>query len=341
MVPPHLLTPLLERSVQFTYCHDRPLQCIATKYVPPMPSEDPRAVTAIVAGGIAFQEETWVPFIQHLYFLAKDREAGAQIRSVWVVEQPNHGAAADLNEPILKEQFRAKFPSVQNATAVRTFLESDILSPIEKENLIGIGHSAGTGSLIEALALDKTDMPFRALILVEPAYLGTEGIEYLKELYRLVKQSNSRRPTSWASHEDAKRWIRTHTPWKTFDAAVLDIIEATYLKTDLDGRVVWKTSVEQENASFLFNDAQLTALPHLQSLWSVVPTHLILCTKNDLWTPEIYNLIQENIKRDFSRMASVRTVPDVGHYIPLVKPRELAVEILQILSAHTTKLSKL
>ncbi|KAF8201338.1 Alpha/beta hydrolase family-domain-containing protein [Mycena galopus ATCC 62051] len=265
--------------------------------------------------------------------------AGAQIRSVWVVEQPNHGAAAELNEAILKKRFHTKFSSMQNAAAIQAFLDSDMLSPIEKQNLVGIGHSAGTGVLV--IGAQKDSMPFRALILVDPPYLGVEGFQYLQELYRLVKHSNSRRPTSWASLEDAMQWIRTHHPWNTFDAAVLDIVKAMYFKTNLDGRIVPKTTVEQENASFLYNDAQLTALPHLEKIRNVLPTHFILCSKNDIWTPEIYNLIQDNIKRDRDRMASVRTIPNVGHYIPLVKPRELAVEIFQILCSRTTKLSKL
>lgn len=120
-------------------------------------------------------QETWIPVIRHLYRLTSEAGSRVTINSAWVLERPNHGAAALLNEEILKEHYSVicaflaqrllspipsvhlessyglfltvAVPSRQYATMIQNFLHSDVLSARERSNLIGIGHSGGGGSL--------------------------------------------------------------------------------------------------------------------------------------------------------------------------------------------------
>lgn len=52
-------------------------------------------------------QETWIPVIKHLYRLTSDSSSRVTIHSAWVLERPNHGAAALLNEEILKKHYSA------------------------------------------------------------------------------------------------------------------------------------------------------------------------------------------------------------------------------------------
>lgn len=81
---------------------------------------------------------------------------------------------------------------------------------------------------IQALELAKHDLPLRRLILVESPHLDYAAWPYFRELYKVVKRSNARRPTSWASKEDAMSWIKTHIPWKSFHPDVLQIISVRF-----------------------------------------------------------------------------------------------------------------
>ncbi|KAJ7639297.1 hypothetical protein FB45DRAFT_424297 [Roridomyces roridus] len=126
---------LVSCSVTFNYCYDRPLQCIATQYKPDSGRPGP---TLLFAGGIGLNQETWQPIIHEIFRLSG---SSINIHSAWVVERPNHGDAALLNARVLKEHYTELFINLQYATAIQTLLNSDELSPEEKENIVGVGFS--------------------------------------------------------------------------------------------------------------------------------------------------------------------------------------------------------
>lgn len=43
----------------------------------------------------------------------------------------------------------------------------------------------------------------------------------------MVIRSNARRQKDWSSEEEAMRWMKTHSPWKTFHPDVLQIISVS------------------------------------------------------------------------------------------------------------------
>ncbi|THH13650.1 hypothetical protein EW146_g6596 [Bondarzewia mesenterica] len=334
------LHPLTASSVQLSYCHDRPLRYIATRYVPicPTPSQEPDRVscTLLFIGGISLSQETWLPVIKHLYHLTSQSTSPIRIHSAWAIERPNHGDAGVLNERELKEHYSVIFPSLQYAAAIRAFLASGTLSAHERANLIGIGHSGGGGSLIQAMEPAKHDLPLRTLILVESPHCDDAAWPYFTELYKAVKRANARRQTSWASKDDAMHWITTHAPWMAFHPDVLSIISETYFRADEEqpGRITTKTMVEQETASFLDDGTHLGALPYLRTIFHTLPTHLILGSIMDIWPPPMYKMLERNIEQSRPALASVTTLEGVGHYIPVQKPKELALEIIGILSGQ-------
>ncbi|KAK7059725.1 Alpha/beta-hydrolase [Favolaschia claudopus] len=356
MVSQQLLYPLgVEATVRFTYCLDRQLECIVTKYIcvkESCHSESESAKwTLVLAGGISLLQDTWIPLMKELFNCTP-----AKIKSIWAIERPNHGEVALLNAKTLKEHYSVRFPGLQYAYAIHTFLTSDILSSFERQHLIGIGHSGGAGALIQGLeygVLAGHVIPLKALIMLESPLVGPEAWPFFEELYRGVRKSNAQRPTSWVSEADAMAWFKTHFPWKTFEDEVLRIIEDTYFIPDADrpGYITTKTTVEQETACFIDDGTQLNAYPFLKTVLDILPTHIVVGSVQDIWVAGMYPLIEENTESLRLQLASVTTIQGVGHYVgffrilkctknrlramyvqlPVVQPQEIARRIAQII----------
>ncbi|KAF4586361.1 hypothetical protein EYR38_010637 [Pleurotus pulmonarius] len=305
------LHPLVAETFHFSFTQDHQFHTTATRYVPKAHREENGAVkyNIIFSNGISLGnyallldfggwylpflspsgQETAIPIIKELYRLTTDSKE-VHIHSAWVVERPNHGDAAELNEDVLKHYVGNSFPGRIPGAAIRAFLGSHILQPNDRENLVGVAHSGGGGSLINALGPSKRHLPLCKLILVESPHIEHAAWGPLLQLYDFVKRSNSRRPTRWASKEDAMKWFKTHIPWKNFHPDVLQIIserhaQETYFRPDPEhtGMVTTKTPVEQETACFLDDGTNLNELPYLRSIMDVLPTHIVLGDAMDIW----------------------------------------------------------
>ncbi|KAG9219946.1 hypothetical protein CCMSSC00406_0006859 [Pleurotus cornucopiae] len=333
------LHPLVSQTFHFSFVQDHQFHTTATRYVPKARSNENGAVkyNFVFSNGISLGQETALPLIKELYRLTAGSNE-VYIHSVWVVERPNHGDAAKLNEEVLKHYVGKSFPGRIPGAAIRTFLASDILQPGERENLVGVAHSGGGGSMINALGPSKQHLPLCKLILVESPHIEHAAWGPLLQLYDVVKRSNSRRPTRWASTEDAMKWFKTHIPWKNFHPDVLQVIAETYFMPDpqYTGMITTKTPVEQETACFLDDGTNLNELPYLRSIMNFLPTHLILGDVMDIWPKPIYKMISKNIAEDRPKLASITTIVGAGHYLPVERPKELAREILRILCNRDT-----
>ncbi|KAJ6560318.1 hypothetical protein B0H19DRAFT_1376107 [Mycena capillaripes] len=343
MLSPRLLHPLKANSVQFSYCFDRPLQCIATRYT--NGDSVSNGACFIFANGISLSQDTWIPIIKELFRLSSGSSSDVKVQSAWVVERPNHGEPALINAELLKQHYSVQFPSLQYATAIHTFLTSSFLSPSERNNLVGVGHSGGGGSLIQALeygAREGHPIPLKSLFLLETPLIGPETWPFFTALYDGVKKSNARRITSWTSKNVAMEWFATHLPWKFFSPDVLQIIEDTYFIEDPErpGYITTKTTVQQETAGFVDNGTQLQAISYLLTILDVLPTHIFLGSKNDLWPPALNEVIHRNTQQFRAQLASVTVIDGVGHYLPAVKPRDVAAQVFRNLQNQPT-LSKL
>ncbi|KAJ7103035.1 Alpha/beta hydrolase fold-1 [Mycena belliarum] len=350
MVSSMLLHPLQAKSVQFDYCFDRRLRCIATRYTADSTDSDSGTPSCsfVFTSGISLLQETWIPVIKELFRLSSQSPSSVKIRSAWVIERPNHGEAALINAKLLKEHYSVLFPSLQYASAIHAFLTSDFLSASERNNLVGVGHSGGGGSLIQAVEYglrDGHNIPLRSLVLVEAPFIGPEVWPFFQVLYDAVKRSNVRRATRWPSKDAAMKWFRTHLPWKTFSPEVLRIVEDTYFIPDMDhpGFITTKTAVEQETACFVdTTGTHLLATSFFRTIADVLPTHIIAGSAEDFWPPGVYLAIVENTTQVRSQLASVTVIDDVGHYIPTVKPHDLAATVFQTVARKLpSNLSKL
>lgn len=132
--------------------------------------DDPDAFTLILLHSTSFHKETWEPTLQHLFDgiqMRRNRPTTPKIKCAWVIECPNHGESACLNDCALQRPpFRRNCKHsvlcdrlvVQNvdhrpvgcekyAEAAHRFMLHGPTLPIpvdfQREKLVGIGHSLG------------------------------------------------------------------------------------------------------------------------------------------------------------------------------------------------------
>lgn len=327
-VSAQILHPLTASSVTLEYSLKKPLKYIATRFSYPCdPASHSNAVSVsiLVAVGVGYSSELWVPVIKHLYRLQARPGSPIHIRSVWVVDRPNHGDAAQLNEQTLKEHHSQSFDVAAYGAAIAAFIASGTLSKEERANLVALGHSGGTGSMVMSLP-ERTKIPYSSLILVEPPFVDPAAYPIFQELERRVRTFNSKRPTSWDSVDQAMRFMSTHPPWQTFDQENLRIICETFFcpVKGQEGRVTTKTPVEQQTASFVDIKGAFVASERLIKVLHDVPTHVINGARHDLWPKAMYDMISAKTDEYRSALASVTTIEGTGHYVPHEKPEEFA-----------------
>ncbi|KIJ65808.1 hypothetical protein HYDPIDRAFT_186955 [Hydnomerulius pinastri MD-312] len=336
------LNPLVSTSYPLSYLLDHQFKTSATCYTPKSRSGSNSnkgiSCTLLFAGGVSLNQELYLPLIKELFRLA-DESPAVNIRSAWVIERPNHGDAGVLNEEtLIKHYVDQSFPGRLYGAAIRAFLESDLLSASDRVNLVGIAHSGGGGSILQAMEPAMKDLPLSRLVLVESPHVGHEAANNFLGLYDIVKTSNKRRPTRWATKEDAMNWFKTHLPCKTFHPDVWHVMSETYFRPDPEhqGMITTKTRIDQETACFLDDGTNYNAFTYLRRILNVLPIHLVVGDVLNIWPREINKMIAKNIEQDRPALASVTTIHGGGHYLPVQMPVEMAAEIFRILSGSAS-----
>ncbi|KAH7890619.1 hypothetical protein F5I97DRAFT_1799295 [Phlebopus sp. FC_14] len=331
------LDPLVSKSFPLSYTLDHEFKTLANRYTPKCRSgpnsNKGTPCTLLLATGVSLNQELSLPLIKELFRLA-DESPEVNIRSAWVIERPNHGDAGLLNEETLIKHYVGK--SCKYIMRIRAFLESDLLQPADRVNIVGVAHSGGGGSLLQAMEPAVKDLPLSRIIFVESPHVGHEAAENFLGLYAVVKSSNGRRPTRWANKEDAMNWFKTHVPSKTFHPDVWNVMSEAYFRPDLEypGMITTKTRIDQETACFLDDGTNYNAFTYLRRILNVLQTHLIVGDVLNIWPPAINKMIARNIEQDRPALASVATIRGGGHYLPVQKPVETAIEIFRILSGN-------
>jgi len=64
--------------------------------------DDPDAFTLILLHSTSFHKETWEPTLQHLFDECQSCPTTPKIKCAWVIECPNHGESAALNDRALQ-----------------------------------------------------------------------------------------------------------------------------------------------------------------------------------------------------------------------------------------------
>ncbi|KAF9239173.1 hypothetical protein BU15DRAFT_88161 [Melanogaster broomeanus] len=252
--------------------------------------EDPDAFTLVFLHSTSFHKETWEPTLQHL--LDEKHPSGRtslKIRCAWVIECPNHGESAALNDDALQHpSFYRTFGCEKYAEAVHRFMSSGPALPIpvdfRSQKLIGIGHSLG-GVAISILPTLEPAFSFCALVLVEPL-LSPGGLENLHDLkLKLVRGAYERRDI-WASRADAWRYLRPRTSW---DSRVLDLYvkhglrihpAAKHQSEPYDG-VALACSRDEEATMYRDQTGPAKGLESVNDLCARLPVSVIFGDHND------------------------------------------------------------
>jgi len=201
--------------------------------------------------------------------------------------------------------------------------QSEVRVDFTERKLIGVGHSMGAAALI----LTQTFHPpihFESFVLVEPMLI----VRIHERLYsgpsdRLGKSALVRRDV-WSSKDNAWEVFRSRPSWKIWDQRVLRIYVEHGLRdipsSDPDGRtgVTLKCTKVQEAACFQDVLGRTRAYDFFGHFCSTNQVHIIWGAIHDYVHPRIKEDI-ENVAAQ-GKLASVQSVPDVGHLAPQISP---------------------
>ncbi|KAF8838206.1 hypothetical protein BDN67DRAFT_109238 [Paxillus ammoniavirescens] len=287
-------------------------------------SEDPGAFTLIVLHSTSFHKETWEPTLQHLFDSSIQKHTSCRtrlkIRCAWVIECPNHGESAALNDDALQHPpFHRTFGCERYAEAVHRFMSSapTLPTPVDfrDQKLIGIGHSLG-GVAISILPTLEPLFDFSALILVEPL-LSPGGLEIINDIkLNLIKSAYERRDV-WASREDALQYLRSRTPW---DPRVLELYvkhglrihPAAKHETEPYHGVTLACSRDEEVTMYRDLTGPSKGLESLNSICTRIPVSVVFGDENYL-----PRAIQDALVDPASgrRFRTVSRIQGVGHLV--------------------------
>ncbi|KAF8548320.1 hypothetical protein OG21DRAFT_1479236 [Imleria badia] len=253
--------------------------------------DDPDAFTLILLHSASFHKETWEPTLHHFFDVIQERHnrrAPPKIKCAWVIECPNHGESAAMNDCALQRPpFYRNFGCEKYAEAAHRFMLCGPTLPIPvdfwREKLVGIGHSLG-GVGISILPTLHPTVPFCALILIEPL-LSPEGIDKLQDLrVNLINGAYERRSV-WPSRQSALEYFRERTCW---DSSVLDNYVQHGLRTcDRVGyepenyAVTLACSREEEATMYQDLTGPQRGVESLNKLTATTPVGVIFGAKND------------------------------------------------------------
>ncbi|KAI0935586.1 hypothetical protein AcV5_003971 [Taiwanofungus camphoratus] len=322
-------------AVSFSYSDtsNPGLKLVGKRYLPPGQQET--GLTPIFAHCTGAHKELWEPVIESLFKL-KDPETGVPlIREAWSFDWQSHGEAAVVNDPVLKNAARGL--SVQDwATALRAFVTSDNLSG---HKLVGIGHSSGaTAILLSTLSLPTAEIPYKAIILVEPSLITrTEFDKHLKEragALAVMRKAIDKRRDTWNDRNEATGFFKGRIPWKIWDARILDLFVAHGLRevrVQESGcpstKITLSCTKLQEQTAYDDNEPHFAAVERLKTLDIAVPVHCVFGDRADLVPKYAHDSILG--VRD---MTTIKHVPRAGHFVLQENPNGLASCIGQILS---------
>ncbi|KAG7441388.1 uncharacterized protein BT62DRAFT_486103 [Guyanagaster necrorhizus] len=193
---------------------------------------------------------------------------------------------------------------------------------------------------------------FDSLVLVETPIHHPSAEVHHTAMYKAFATVDNRHDI-WTSREAAKAWLGKRFPWKVWDLEVLDIyvvsiglpvflsllivaqnhglrpLPTAFYPDKTDGVTLSATWVDENAAYSKDGGTSFTALRNLNTLYSVVPVHLVYGAKNDLMcvktslvnnvthSPSRSHGIQDSIiDADQGRtFASITRVPETGHWV--------------------------
>ncbi|EIN08541.1 hypothetical protein PUNSTDRAFT_126533 [Punctularia strigosozonata HHB-11173 SS5] len=337
--------------------------------------EDPEGLTLVVLHSTSFHKETWFPALDDLFARlaqspppppplssqSRASPAAPKIAEAYLIECPNHGRSAVLNERLLAaHDFPGDNACARYADAAAHFLlatpsivgsspNSGNHSPRRRpRQLVAIGHSLG-GVAAALVASHPALAPlFRAAVLVEPMLspppLGNAALfplrkALLRSAYERVDVWRSRTkayayfspPPHPTQDGGAKKGGKTTTRWDDRVArcfvryAVRD--HPARERGEYDG-VTLCCAREQEAAMYRDCRGPVEPVPALARLARRIPVHLVLGEVKDCVPGNVHDaLVRECAWR------GVDVMPGVGHLAVQTAPGAVAGAVWEALGA--------
>ncbi|EGO30149.1 hypothetical protein SERLADRAFT_341696, partial [Serpula lacrymans var. lacrymans S7.9] len=258
---------------------------------------DPEALTLILLHSTSFHKETWEPTVERVFRHLSQRGARSGLRRVkvrcaWVIESPNHGESAQLNQEALQHPpFYRSFCCETYAQAVHRFLsaglEHEARVDFRTQRLVGIGHSLG-GCAISLLQHIQPIFTFSSIILVEPMMSagGPGPIHPLRVM--LIKHAYERQDV-WCSREAAWRSLQGRRRTENWDPQVLKLYVKHGLRPHPGGAyaeapyhgVTLACTREEEVTMYRDADGATKPVAVLDEFCTRIPVHVIFGAVND------------------------------------------------------------
>ncbi|KAI0030391.1 hypothetical protein K488DRAFT_54342 [Vararia minispora EC-137] len=323
-----------------------PLFITAKRYSEPQyPPLDNCSLTLICLHSTSFPKEVWEPTLDSLFRISRDSRSPVQIREAWVIECPNHGSSAVLNEDYFCHPAHSgRFGCRKYGLAVHRFLTSGPFSQLKHPGSLAlVGHSLGAVASCFLRVLEPR-LKFRLHIIIEPAMTAGSGsaIHFLEFRRRAVVGAYERRDV-WPSREEARVAFK-RSGW---DSRVLDSFLEFGLR-DHSGRrdarmsysgVTLACTRDEEAGMYKDIDGPLDSVPLLKSICKEGPVHAIFGEIADFIPVQTREALCDPTSG--CKFASFSIMKDIGHIIPQVAPDRLAHEIQRILSIQVHPKPKL
>ncbi|KAH7907247.1 Alpha/beta hydrolase fold-1 [Hygrophoropsis aurantiaca] len=250
--------------------------------------EDPNALTLVFAHAIGFHKEHWEPTIEDLFKLLQtqaqlehDGHRKVKIREMWSIDAPNHGDAAILNEKTLRWGYEQVFFWEDYGRGIHAFLTglgTGVDVDFTKHNLVGIGHSMGTGSIMLSTTY-QPPLTYSSIHLIETMIMGQQ---YSSIPLQNAEKAAMNRRDIWPSIEEAYQVMKSRPLWKNWDERILRIYVNHGLRplptleypNRLDG-VTLKCTKQQESATLGDHKSRVLAYNLLPHLAKRIPIHFV------------------------------------------------------------------
>ncbi|KAL1743644.1 Alpha/beta hydrolase fold-1 [Schizophyllum fasciatum] len=327
---------LQSRAYIFDARPEYPLLVSVKRYWDPATSSDaPDALTPVWTHATGFHNEVSEPVMEDLCALP-----GLQIRDMWAIECPNHGASAALNERELQFGYEPVFGWTEYARSVHLVLTGQgkgLDVDFSQRRLVGIGQSMGA----VALELSLTFAPritYHSLILVEPMVMNHEAAAGPHQF--LVNGARNRRDI-WPSRPEAYKLLKSRS-WKTWDDRVVRRFVEHGLRSlptleypDQTEGVTLACAKRQEAATYEDPLGVARCYRFLKHGVKRVPTHIIYGSIDDYLPAFVKDDVIQNAVGGQGQLASLSRVENAGHLVVQTNPQGLAEKIHACLVSQT------
>ncbi|KAF8629553.1 hypothetical protein AX15_003385 [Amanita polypyramis BW_CC] len=305
------------------------LKMTAKRYTVGNSAYNTEGLTLLFVHCIGSHKEQWEPTISRIFERQQHKDPADKIREAWSVDWQNHGDSALLN----REAIRSR-PEGISAYEWALAIAALVRSPYMKgHRIIPFGHSAGaTAALISAKEFPTADIPYVAVVLIEPTMAPKEVFysryEERKAAVDFAVNTTSIRRDTWPSKDDAFAYFMKRVPWKGWDPRVVRLLVDYGLEETTEGAKL-KCDRRQEAVSYGDLEPHFEGANFISRLCHSLPIHLIFGARDKLVQDFMKDSLSDASQGRF--VASISHVKHAGHMVVQEQPDRLGDLICEIL----------